>query len=266
MSLGWLYRAPYAAGMSSGWRYDTQSRGPSSSAYTGAEPKACMRGLTWVSLLAAILLLTLLPLLLWGLIAAGLDKLGLSPRAAVALLIAMIAGGFINIPIRRIAHEEAIAVHPLAIFGFSDIWPQLRRVRRETIICVNVGGCLIPLGLAIYELVQLAGMGRQSLFGVAIAAAVNCIVCYLVARPTPGVGIVMPALISPLTAALLAEVLAPDQAPPIAFVAGVLGPLVGADVFHLRDIRKGPMGIVSIGGAGTFDGILLSGILAAYLA
>ena len=56
------------------------------------------------------------------------------------------------------------------------------------------------------------------------------------------------------------------QAPPVVFVAGVLGPLIGADLLHLRDIEKITTGIASIGGAGTFDGIVLSGIVAAYLA
>jgi uncharacterized membrane protein len=63
-----------------------------------------------------------------------------------------------------------------------------------------------------------------------------------------------------------ALLLVPDHAPPIAFVAGVLGPLIGAGLFHLRDIEKIATGIASIWGAGTFDGIVLSGIVAAYLA
>ena len=42
-------------------------------------------------------------------------------------------------------------------------------------------------------------------------------------------------------------------------------PLVGADLLHLRDIEVSEIGFVSIGGAGTFDGIVLSGIVAAYL-
>jgi len=42
--------------------------------------------------------------------------------------------------------------------------------------------------------------------------------------------------------------------------------LIGADLLHLRDIgRIAPAGVASIGGAGSFDGIVLSGILAAYL-
>jgi uncharacterized membrane protein len=49
-------------------------------------------------------------------------------------------------------------------------------------------------------------------------------------------------------------------------VAGVVGSLVGADLLHLADVRRIGTGMASIGGAGTFDGIVLSGIIAAYLA
>jgi len=63
----------------------------------------------------------------------------------------------------------------------------------------------------------------------------------------------------------MALLLAPTFATPVAFVAGVTGPLVGADLLHLRDIERMATGMVSIGGAGTFDGILLTGILALYL-
>jgi uncharacterized membrane protein len=42
--------------------------------------------------------------------------------------------------------------------------------------------------------------------------------------------------------------------------------LAGADLMHLRDFSGKVAGTVSIGGAGTFDGTILSGIVAAYLA
>jgi uncharacterized membrane protein len=86
------------------------------------------------------------------------------------------------------------------------------------------------------------------------------------ARPIEGIGIAMPGLIPALVAAFSAVAMAPEHAPPLAFVAGVLGPLIGADLLHLRDIEKTATGVASIGGAGTFDGIVLSGIVAAYLA
>jgi uncharacterized membrane protein len=141
-----------------------------------------------------------------------------------------------------------------------------QRVRRDTIIAVNVGGCLIPVALAIYETAHLAMAGRQALFGLLLAVVINTGVCYWMAEPVEGVGIAMPGLFPAGVASMSALFLVPDQAPPVAFVAGVLGPLIGADLLHLRDIEKIATGIASIGGAGTFDGIVLSGIVAAYLA
>ena len=157
-------------------------------------------------------------------------------------------------------------MHPLAVYGLADFWPQLQRVRQETIIAVNVGGCLIPVGLVLYEIIQLAAFNPPALVAAAAGCVVNSLVCYIIARPVTGIGIVMPGVVSPIIAAGTALLLAPDAAAPVAFAIGVIGPLVGADLMHLKDIEANEIGVVSIGSAGTFDGIVLSGIVAAYLA
>jgi uncharacterized membrane protein len=175
-------------------------------------------------------------------------------------------GSLINIPVKSIVREYDVIVHPLAIYGLADLSPWLRRVRRETVIAVNVGGCLIPAGLAFYQLGHLAVAGLPALTATAAVSAANVLACYFIARPVAGLGIVMPGFVSPLVSAGLALLLYPAMAPPVAFVAGVIGPLVGADLLHLKDIEARGLGILSIGGAGTFDGIVLSGIVAAYLA
>jgi uncharacterized membrane protein len=144
--------------------------------------------------------------------------------------------------------------------------PRWLTQRRETIIAVNVGGCLIPVGIALYQLTFLVPLGADTIWAVAVATAINTLVCFFVATPVPNVGIVMPGFVAPFTAAIAALFLAPEAAPPVAFVAGVMGPLIGADVLHIDDFIKTPVGVASIGGAGTFDGIVLSGILAAFLA
>ncbi len=114
-----------------------------------------MRVPPWLSLVAFLLLLMLLPMVFGQLMSASLAKLHLSSAAAVMVIVGIFVGGLINIPIRRIVHNNEVTVHPYAIFGLPDLWPELRSVRRETIIAVNVGGCLIPTGLAIYELAHL---------------------------------------------------------------------------------------------------------------
>jgi uncharacterized membrane protein len=88
----------------------------------------------------------------------------------------------------------------------------------------------------------------------------------LLARPVPGVGIAMPALIPPILAALVALILAPAQGPMVAYIAGTLGVLIGADLLNLKNLTLLRAPVVSIGGAGTFDGIFLTGIIAVLLA
>src|ERR1700730_7624503 len=219
-----------------------------------------------LSLFAFLLLLLLMPIFFGELMAASLVKLHLSPEAALLLMIAIIVGGLVTIPVKRIAREWVVRAHPLAVFGLGGLWPEMRRERRETIIAVNVGGCVLRTGLALYELLQLAAQGAPALWAVFIAGIVNIAVCYFLARPVQGVGILLPCLVPASVAAVLALIFAPSEAVPVAYIAGVAGPLIGADLLHLKEIEQSAVGMASIGGAGTFDGIVLSGIVAAYLA
>ncbi|HVC21177.1 MAG TPA: DUF1614 domain-containing protein [Vicinamibacterales bacterium] len=218
-----------------------------------------------LSFIVAAILMVLLPLVMMDLMSAALLKLHLTPDMAVLIVFGVFAGSLVNLPVRRIVRSEPVPVDALALFGLPGMWPRLQRVRHETIIAVNVGGCLIPVGLAAYEAVRLIAL-RTDLPALATVVLLNVWVCHRLARPVAGVGITLPALVPPAIAATGALLLAPANATPVAFIAGVLGPLVGADLLHLRDVDRAFTGLLSIGGAGTFDGILLSGIVALYLA
>jgi len=213
----------------------------------------------------AVLMAIILPWVFADLLATALVKLRLSPNAASFLVVAIFAGSLVNIPVKRITRAEPLPIDPLAVFGLQGWWPEMQRLRRETIIAVNVGGCLIPVGLALYEVFGLLAQ-PEAFMALAVATLVNIAVCYLLARPVEGVGITMRPFIPAATACAVALLMAPSFATPVAFVAGVTGPLIGADLLHLGDVERISSGIVSIGGAGTFDGILLTGILALYLA
>jgi len=225
-----------------------------------------MAPVIWLSLFAALVLLVLLPFVFAEVMSISLAKLHISPTIGLLIVIAVIFGGFINIPVRRIQHSRRVIGHPLAVFGLFGVLPELQRDRSETVIAVNLGGCVIPVALAIYETMSLVASDASMLGPLVLAAAINVAACYFLARPLPGVGIALPSLVPALLAVAAALLLAPGQAPPVAFVAGVAGPLIGADLLHLWDIDAIGSAVVSIGGAGTFDGIILSGILAAYLA
>jgi uncharacterized membrane protein len=223
-----------------------------------------MRRLTLLSFLAFLILLVLLPIVFGEVMAGSLTKLHLSPGMAALLMIGIVFGGLINIPVIRLEREDESAHDPFAVYGLSGLIPWAQQMHSQTIIAVNVGGCLIPVGIALYELMRLSGGGAFA--PALIASAVNTVVCFAAARPVPRIGITIPGLIPPAVAALMALALTPHDAAPVAFIAGVMGPLVGADLFHIRAFTARGVGMASIGGAGTFDGIVLSGIVAAYLA
>ncbi|NHM27126.1 DUF1614 domain-containing protein [Desulfofundulus sp. TPOSR] len=181
-------------------------------------------------------------------------KLGLSPQGAVLLFSLSIIGGIINIPISRrrfVIEEERF------FFPFLFYYPP--RVR-EQIIAVNVGGAVIPVLFSLYLL------ERTPLWPALTAVAIVTIVAKALARPVPGVGISLPAFIPPLVAAAAAILLAGKDAAPVAYIAGVWGTLIGADLLNLYRLRELGAHVLSIGGAGVFDGIFLVGVVAALLA
>src|SRR6266850_3504571 len=138
------------------------------------------------SLFAFVLMLVLLPLFFGELMATSLGKLHLSPGMALLVMAAIIIGGLINIPVKRVMRQRLVPTHPLAIFGLGGLWPEMRSETRETIIAVNFGGCVIPTGIALYELFHIVDAGVPALSAVLVAGVVNIAVCYFVARPVPG--------------------------------------------------------------------------------
>jgi uncharacterized membrane protein len=130
---------------------------------------------------------------------------------------------------------------------------------KEQVVAINVGGAIIPAGMAIYLFTQ-APIGPTL-----ITLAAVTLVAKLLARLVPGVGITLPGWIPPIISAGLAFLLARDNPAPVAFIAGTLGTLIGADLLNWPNFRKLGSQVISIGGAGVFDGVFLSGIIAALL-
>lgn len=222
-------------------------------------PSGCLALLLFAGVL-------LLPFFLADVMLTALGRLGLGPGTSVAAAFAIFVGGMVNVPVRRLQverHPDGAIPH---LFGLGrGVFPQPPR-REELVIAVNVGGCVVPAALAAYQLTLMAEQGSTVLAAGLLAIAANTAVCYWVARPIENVGIAMPPLVPALVAAVSALLMTPDFAPPVAFSAGVLGPLIGADLLHLDDIKEISTGAASIGGAGTFDGIVLSGLVATLLA
>jgi uncharacterized membrane protein len=213
-----------------------------------------------------ILLILMIPFLLmllfYNVAAFSFARLGLSPDVAFLFLTACVLGGLINIPLTR----HRVVTQGRRTLPFPFLFFYYPPVVQEQVICLNVGGAGLPVLFSLYLMVV-----RVPLEPTLIAMLLVAFVAKLMARPQPGVGIVMPAFIPPLVAAaaaLLMQVIGfaqPGQAAPVAYVAGTIGTLVGADLMNWRAIRNLGAQVVSIGGAGVFDGIFLVGIIAAFL-
>jgi uncharacterized membrane protein len=181
-------------------------------------------------------------------------------RQAVTLLLLSLLGSWVNVPVAELPPEDVISGREVLHFGFRYVVPEVQHWPR-TIVAVNVGGAVIPTVISIYLL------GKTGLWIPAAAAvAVVTTVVHVVARPIPGIGIGVPFLVPPLVAAGSALVLAPRGTAAVAYVAGTLGTLIGADLLNLGRIHGLGAPVASIGGAGRFDGIFMTGVLAVLLA
>jgi uncharacterized membrane protein len=168
-------------------------------------------------------------------------KVGVHPRYAFAVMLLSLVGSVVDIPL--------FAIVPAG------------RASSPTVVALNVGGALIPILVSLYLLARTR-MYVRMLIGTAVVAAV----VHSLAELVPGVGIAVPMIAPPLVAAGVALLLAFRRAPPVAYVAGSMGTLIGADLLNLGQIARVGAPVVSIGGAGTFDGVFLTGILAGLLA
>ncbi len=201
-------------------------------------------------------------LLLFGITTAFRD-VGFSPVVTALILVGTFVGGFINIPVLKLRNTVPVVKEEfVSFFGVVYRIPRMEYGETTTLIAVNVGGALIPSVVSAYLLWKQPSAVVYALVGVVVVALVT----HLVARPVKGVGITAPFLVSPIVAAIAAYVLLPSSARIIAYVAGVLGTLIGADLTNLHVVPKLGAPVVSIGGAGTFDGVFLSGIIAVLLA
>lgn len=221
----------------------------------------------------AVLLMCILPVFLVDAMQTALLRLHLSGPAATLAVLAILIGSMINLPVYRVPRDEMQPEIVMGLVYWGMMAPQFRRVRQETVVAVNVGGCVVPALIAAWQVRHLLGAGGQTPLALMAVCALSIVVCWRAARPVAGIGILMPAFIAPLAAVggtWLACRLWPgvgaENLAPIAFTAGVAGPIIGADLLHLKDLLRTPVGVMSIGGAGTFDGIVLSGVLAALLA
>jgi uncharacterized membrane protein len=226
-----------------------------------------------LSVLAIVLLiglvLLLIPLLILGLIGAAFTRLGLSWIAALALVLLMLAGSFVNIPLYLIRRDMVRAI-PLDSVGNELVDPFAVPPVWETVISVNAGGGIIPVCIAVYMIYQAVMVtGTTIIVPVAICAAMVMAISFVSTQEIAGVGIRVPFIIPALTALLGGVLLSGGTgltASVTAFAGGILGTIAGGNLAHLYQVRDLEVPEVSIGGSGTFGAVFLCCVLPALIA
>ena len=218
----------------------------------------------WYYVFFVILIFAALVLIFTGVIGITIGSAGFTPLTIAFTLLVCLIGSGINIPLYKIKAKGPIVQDEYVRWlGVTFRIPRTSYGETSTLVAVNVGGALIPTALSVY----LLTISSVSVIGLSlIAVLIVTIVEHLVARPVKGVGIESPAFVSPLVAAITAVLLSPAHPVVVAYVSGTLGALIGADLSNLGKIPELGAPVASIGGAGTFDGVFLTGIIAALIA
>ncbi len=187
-------------------------------------------------------------------------SIGLSSGASILVLIASLIGSYFNIPVAELPGRSEVTGEVIYFFGVGYVVP--REVDWPgTIIAVNVGGALIPGLVSIYLLFK-HDIWVRGVLAIACVAAVT----HWLAQPVPGLGIALPTFVPAIATAATALILSWSRAAPLAYIGGSMGTLVGADLLNLGEVQGLGAPVASIGGAGTFDGIFLTGVLAVLIA
>ena len=202
----------------------------------------------------------------------ALEMVGFSHWNASLAVFGSILGSLVDLPLT----SAPITAYPAWYLTLMSLYPQSFPTTFHSLyLAINLGGCIIPLVISAHLLLGGHVSVGKSFLGVVVVAAIT----YYVAEAIPGQGIVLPFWLSPLLAAVMGLALAGGYrgSPPLAYISGTIGTLIGADVLSVFTpgvlpalspvdlIRAKPL-VLSIGGAGVFDGIFLTGIIAVLLA
>jgi uncharacterized membrane protein len=184
------------------------------------------------------------------------ETMGISESSLIMILALSLLGSSINIPVAYLPAHRIVTAGAITLFGMTYVVPVVRQTG-ATVLAVNVGGAVIPIALSLYLLLK----HRLYLLG-AVGTAFVAVVCHFLSRPVPGFGIALPIFVPAIATAVVAIALSRRRAAPLAYISGSFGTLIGADLLNLGSVRALGAPIASIGGAGTFDGIFLTGLLA----
>ena len=226
-------------------------------------------------LVALFFLFIFLPV---SMVAEAFSKLGLTPAQGVLMLIAILIGRFVNLPV--FTSERLIVVPSPRTMRYTmdsdgrhmEIEQDTANELKKQVFAINLGGCILPLLLSLTFLVSLHLSGRADGVYTWIGFAMVMVAggCYVMAKADPFTGLRVPLIMPALMTFVSVYFFVPEPFRPVAaYVAGTMGTILGGNLIPLLTPRiRNAVGtpLVSIGGAGTFGGVFVAGILAVLLA
>ncbi len=194
-------------------------------------------------------------------------QLGIPMWMAIVIIPGSLIGSLINIPLYTIESDDT----PCTEEPYVQYWGVSYQVFQQdcpgqTRISINLGGAIIPIVVSAY----LVFINISAIIQFIVAVTIVTLFVHRIARIEPNVGILTPGFLPAIAAvfvtlAIMLIVPGGYNGYAIAYVSGTLGTLIGADILNLNKMSQLRTGAASIGGAGTFDGVFLTGILAVFL-
>jgi len=228
-------------------------------------PGVYRRQYTLVDYILAFVFLVIAAFIFFFVTEVAFEKTGFTRLEFFLILGVALIGSYIDIPVWQVKNTgPAIVLREVKAFWVTYRIPEYALTRTTTTIAVNVGGAIVPVVVTLILLNEHPGIWVGALVGTLLTS----VVVHLVSKVVPGVGIVAPTLLPPIAAVLFALPFGSNYLAITAYIAGTLGTLIGADLSNLGKITSegGGTHVASIGGAGKFDGIFLTGIVAVLIA
>jgi len=221
------------------------------------------RQYTAVDYLLAMLFIVIVAFIFFFVTEVAFEKTGFTRIQFLVILGVALVGSYVDVPVWRLKNvRRTVVVREVRAFWVTYRIPQYALTEVTTTIALNVGGAMVPIVVTLVLLNEHPGIW----LGALIATALTALAVHMVAKYVEGVGIVAPTLLPPIAAVLFSLPFGGSYLAITAYIAGTLGTLVGADLSNLGKISEGGTHVASIGGAGKFDGIFLTGIVAVLIA
>ncbi|GAB6947513.1 DUF1614 domain-containing protein [Vulcanisaeta sp. JCM 16161] len=218
-----------------------------------------------VNILMFIGFLVISPLLLFLFLV--LITIGVQPLLALTLTLGSLLTSYINVVVAEVTYY--VPFNPFT--DFMKLFPIPIIIQRidKLFLEVNIGGAVIPTIISIYLISTYIIHGTLILISFMASLIISSLIIWQSARLIPGIGITLPPAL-PVLLTLMFTLISTAilHANPLAFSysLGSLSTLLGADILNIRKVIRSMRGYVSIGGAGVFDGIYMTGLMSLILA